>query len=65
MNEYSEILDEELLTGDELATRLKLKRAGVDALVRRNVIPALRVGRKIVRFSWLQVTSALAKRATC
>jgi excisionase family DNA binding protein len=52
---------EGLLTKDELAKRLKLTRRGIECLVARRVIPAIRISRRCVRFSWDAVQRALAK----
>jgi hypothetical protein len=50
-----------LLTKDDLARRLKLKRRGVECLVARRLIPVIRISRRCVRFSWEAVREALAK----
>lgn len=50
-----------LLTKDELARKLKLKRRGVETLVARKAIPVIRVSGRCVRFSWKAVQEALAK----
>jgi excisionase family DNA binding protein len=52
---------EDLLTKDELAKRLKLKRRGVETLVARKILPVYRISRRCVRFSWKAVKEALAK----
>ena len=51
----------ELLTKDELASRLKLRRRGVEGLVARRIIPVIRISRRCVRFSWKAVENALAR----
>lgn len=53
--------NESLLTKDELAMKLKLKRRGVETLVARRVIPVIRLSGRCVRFSWKAVQQALAK----
>jgi len=53
--------DEELLTKDELASRLKLTPRGVDCLVSDGRISAFRISRKCVRFSWVRVLKDLGR----
>jgi excisionase family DNA binding protein len=53
--------DQYLLTKQELAERLGLKIRGVESLVERRKIPALRISGRCVRFSWPRVLAALAK----
>ena len=53
--------DQYLLTKQQLAERLGLKVRGVESLVERRKIPALRISGKCVRFSWPRVLSALQK----
>jgi excisionase family DNA binding protein len=50
-----------LLTKDQLAERLHLKRRGVECLVAQRKIPAIRISGRCVRFSWLRVLAALQK----
>lgn len=52
---------EGLLTKDDLAKRLKLKRRGVECLVARRLIPVIRISRRCVRFSWEAVKQALSR----
>jgi hypothetical protein len=52
---------EGLLTKEDLAKRLRLKRRGVECLVARRLIPVIRISRRCVRFSWKAVKEALAR----
>ena len=50
----------ELLTKEQLRKRLNLPSTrGVDELVRRRVIPVLRLGHRTIRFVWPDVRSAI------
>ena len=66
-NKHTNLVDrgtldgEDLLTKDDLAKRLKLKRRGVECLVARRLIPVIRISRRCVRFSWQAVKAALAR----
>lgn len=51
----------ELITSDELAERLRLKPATIRLWTREGVIPAVRVGGKVVRYDFLEVVAALRK----
>jgi excisionase family DNA binding protein len=53
--------DRYLLTKQQLAERLGLKVRGVESLVERRKIPALRISGRCVRFSWPRVLAALQK----
>jgi excisionase family DNA binding protein len=48
-----------LLTKQQLADRLGLKVRGIENLVKRRKIPALRISGRITRFSWQRVRAAL------
>ena len=48
-----------LLTLDELATRLRMHPVTVRGLWRRRVIPALRIGHRTLRFEYPAVLDAL------
>jgi excisionase family DNA binding protein len=50
-----------LLTLDELATRLRMHPVTVRGLWRRRVIPALRIGHRTLRFEYPAVLDALRK----
>ena len=52
---------EKLLTKDELAQRLNLKRRGVESLVERRRIPVIRLSHRCVRFRWEDVMRVLRK----
>jgi hypothetical protein len=52
---------EDLLTKDELAKRLKLRRRGIECLVARRIIPVIKVSKRMVRFSYPAVLAALAR----
>lgn len=49
----------DLLTLDELATRLRLHPVTVRGLHRRHVIPSLRIGHRTLRFEYAAVLDAL------
>lgn len=52
-------VDEDILTIDELAARLKMHPVTIRGLRRRGVIPALKIGYRTLRFSWPDVLAAL------
>lgn len=52
---------EELLTYEQVAARLKLKRTAVQTLVARRVIPVIRLNSRCLRFRWREVEAALAR----
>jgi excisionase family DNA binding protein len=53
--------DYPLLTKDDLAKFLRLRRRGVEELLRRRVIPAYRISRRCLRFRLSDVIAALAR----
>ena len=58
----SETGGDEFLTKKELRARLNLPSTRmVDELMRKRLIPYLRLGHKTVRFSWEKCAAALAK----
>jgi excisionase family DNA binding protein len=54
-------MEDYLLTKDQLAERLGLKRRGVECLVASRKIPVIKVSGRCVRFSWSKVLTALNK----
>ena len=54
-------MNDNLLTKDQLAKRLGLKRRGVEGLLAARKIPALRISGRCVRFDWPKVKAALEK----
>ena len=52
-------MNEELLTCKELAVRLRVRPSSVGAWARARRIPAIRIGRKVVRFDYEEVRRAL------
>lgn len=52
-------LSEPLITKAEVARRLGLPEIGVKNLVRRRVIPVIRLGHRTVRFRWSEVEAAV------
>jgi hypothetical protein len=55
------MMESELLTLVQVAARLHLRPRTVQAWVRLGRIPALRLTRKVIRFDWLAVLSALQR----
>jgi excisionase family DNA binding protein len=53
--------DEELLTAEELAPRLKVRTDTIYRLVRAEAIPYTRLNHKILRFRLSEVQNALAE----
>jgi hypothetical protein len=54
--------DKPFLTKEELRQRLNLPSTKmVDALVRKRLIPFVRLGHRTIRFDWEKVKAALAK----
>jgi excisionase family DNA binding protein len=53
-----------LMTKDQLAQRLGMKRRGVECLVKNGRIPVIRISKRCVRFSWPKVEKALGKLET-
>jgi excisionase family DNA binding protein len=54
-------MDDYLLTKDQLAERLGLKRRGVECLIAARKIPVIKISGRCVRFSWPRVQAALNK----
>ena len=52
---------EGLVTKHEVAKRLSLTARGVESLVSRRVIPALKISRRCVRFRWSEVEAAIER----
>ncbi len=52
-------MSDELLTADEMATRLRVRPETLRGWSRRGLIPAVRISRKTVRFDPDAVMSAL------
>jgi hypothetical protein len=52
-------IEDELLTRDDLAARLKVCVRTIDLWKRRGKIPAVIRGRKFTRYIWRDVVSAL------
>ena len=50
-----------LITYEEIAARLGLKRRGVELLVQRRAIPVVKLSRRCHRFRWSEVEAALAR----
>ena len=50
-----------LLTKQQLAERLGISINGLDGLVRKRKIPAIKISHRCVRFDWLKVRAALDK----
>jgi excisionase family DNA binding protein len=55
------VADEELLTAEELAPKIKVQTGTVYQLVRRGDIPYDRINHKILRFRLSEVQKALAE----
>jgi excisionase family DNA binding protein len=53
--------EDSLLTKDQLAERLAMKRRGVECLVKDGRIPVIRISKRCVRFSWPAVQKALGE----
>ena len=51
----------DLLTIDQVAAKLGLKRSAVETLIARRAIPVIRINRRVLRFCWPAVEAALAK----
>jgi excisionase family DNA binding protein len=52
-------MPDRLLTKDEVAKRLRLKRRGVEGLVAQRKIPVIRISHRCVRFDWQKVSAAI------
>ena len=50
-----------LITYDDVAVRLGLKRRGVELLVQRRAIPVVKLSRRCHRFRWSEVEAAIAR----
>ena len=53
--------DNSLVDADVIADYLAVERKVVLGLVRRQLIPAIRISRKIIRFDWNSVRQELSK----
>ena len=51
----------DLLTIDQLAAKLGLKRSAVEGMIESRKIPVIRINRRVLRFRWPAVEAALAK----
>ena len=58
--ETSKMID--LLTADELASRLRMKPSTVRDWARRGLIPAIRLSHKVVRYDLHQVVEAMRNK---
>jgi len=52
-------MPEPLLKIEQVAERLSLTTRGVEGLVARRVIPALKISRRCLRFRWPDVEAAI------
>ncbi len=52
---------EPLITYEEVAARLGLKRRGVELLVQRRAIPVVKLSARCHRFKWSEVEKMVAK----
>jgi len=52
-------MSDELLTGKELAERLRLRPVTIAAWTKAGRIPSVRVGRKVIRYDFMRVREAL------
>ena len=52
-------MSEELLTCNELAVRLRVQPSTVRTWAKAGRIPAIRIGRKVVRFDYREVCEAI------
>ena len=50
---------EPLITIGEVAANLKLTRRGVEGMVARRLIPAVKLSRRCLRFQWSEVETAI------
>jgi len=50
---------EQLITKEELASRLSMTPDAIKNLVYRRVIPVLRLGHRTIRFRWSEVEAAI------
>ena len=51
----------DLLTIDQVAAKLGLKRRAVETMIAGRKIPVIRINRRVLRFRWRDVEAALAK----
>jgi excisionase family DNA binding protein len=49
----------DLITADELAQRLAVKRSTINSWVKLGIIPRIMINNKTIRFSWERVQAAL------
>lgn len=54
---------EVLITYEEVAERLGLKRRGVELMVQRRQIPVVKISQRCHRFRWSEVETALKRYA--
>ncbi len=52
---------EELLTAEELASRLRVQTSTITEWARRGIVPAIRVTPKVIRFDYRAVLLAVRK----
>ncbi len=57
-------MTDELLTADEIADRLGVKRETIRRLVLNGTIPEIKISEKIRRFDWQAVVEALRHKGT-
>ena len=51
----------DLLTLDEVAEKLRMKRRAVETLIAARKIPVIKINKRVHRFRWRDVETALAK----
>jgi excisionase family DNA binding protein len=51
----------DLITADELAQRLAVKRSTINNWVKLGLIPRIMINNKTIRFSWERVQAALQR----
>jgi excisionase family DNA binding protein len=56
--------DQDIITKPVLAERLGLTERTIESLMRRGLIPFIKLTGKVVRFSWRNVEAALLARET-
>jgi excisionase family DNA binding protein len=52
---------QKLMNIEQLADRLSLSVAGVRKMIKRRVIPVIKLGYKCMRFRWADVDAALSR----
>jgi len=57
----NEVSENGLLTYEQLAPHLGLKRSAIESLVSRRAIPVIRINKRVVRFRLRDVEKALEK----